>query len=106
MSFREWISTADETPACDGGLNEPRALTAGRKQTIEAVMWGILTKTRDEILRGGIWNSSPETEAIEIAIGELYQAVTDGRATLEAFAVHCKKWIRAGTGGSVQHGSA
>ena len=108
MSFREWIETKVETPAQGGGMGprEPKAEPDGRSITVEEAAWAILTKTRDEILQGGSWRSSPETRAAEAEINERYLAVTAGKSPLTAFAVACEKWKRAGTEERAQRGPA
>ena len=110
MSFREWIETNAETPPATSAQGEAqcesKAETAERRMTLEEMAWDILTKTRDEILQGGRWQSSPETRAADAEINELYQAVTAGGATLEAFAGACAKWKRVGTEERTQRGPA
>jgi len=110
MSFREWIETKAETPALTlaqgEALSGPKTVTAGRRMSVEEVAWSVLLKIRDEILRGGRWQSSPETRAAEAEINELYLAVTAGKALLAAFAVACRKWKMSGTEERAQRGPA
>lgn len=72
------------------------APTPERKQTLDMVMTATIIAFRNEIIRSGTWNPSPETHKAEAEIEAIQRNIFEGKGKLLDFREACEKWKRAG----------
>ncbi|KAF0158822.1 MAG: hypothetical protein FD159_909 [Syntrophaceae bacterium] len=97
MALKTWID--DIKPAQSGTESEvqlepvgaaPKDYLPGEKEADE-----ILFGARDEIIKGGVFHFTQETQAAEITVNRTYKAILDGGRDFEALRVACTHWSAA-----------
>jgi hypothetical protein len=72
-------------------------LSEGRRKTLGMVADAILTQAVIDIDHGGIWQGTPDVQALEDEINRLYRLLTEGLTTLAVFKSMVNQWQGAGT---------
>ena len=69
----------------------------GKVEPLHKVADAILQQTIFDIQSGGIWQSTPDVEALENEINRLHRLLMDGLTTLEAFKDIVEQWKATGS---------
>lgn len=107
MKLRAWI---DEVESAEGG-GESEAIRerasapgnkipgglkwAGRFLLGEAEADEILFAARDQIIAGGVYHFTPETDAAELEINRTYKAILAGGSDFDSLRAACFRWVAA-----------
>jgi len=60
----------------------------GEKEA-DAILFG----ARDEVIRGGVFHFTPETQAAEVEVNRTYKAILDGGRDFAALRAACARWV-------------
>jgi hypothetical protein len=53
----------------------------------------ILFGARDEVIKGGVFHFTPETQAAEAEVNQTYKAILDGGRGFAALRAACARWV-------------
>lgn len=53
----------------------------------------ILFGARDEVIKGGVFHFTPETQAAEMEVNRTYKAILDGGRNFAALRAACARWV-------------
>lgn len=53
----------------------------------------ILFVARDEIIKGGVFHYTPETQAAEVAVNQAYKAILSGGSDFDSLRAACARWV-------------
>lgn len=109
MALKTWIKdtkSADGGSASEAQLDQTGAPGQGNpvircadyplpgEKEADAILFG----ARDEVIRGGVFHFTPETQAAEMEVNRTYKAILDGGSGFEALRAACARWVEvAGT---------
>jgi hypothetical protein len=96
MALKAWISEAiretGEAPGAGLSINLrrtdyplPGELEADKN----------LFSARDEIIAGGVFYFTPETQAAEAAVSRAYKAILNGGSDFDSLRAACARWVEA-----------
>ncbi len=106
MALKTWIkdtktaeggsgSEAQLEPACVPGTENPIIRCADYPLPGEKEADQILFGARDEVIKGGIFHFTQETQAAEVDINRTYKAILDGGSDFAALREACTRWVRS-----------
>jgi hypothetical protein len=106
MALKAWID--DIKTAAGGGKSEAQIERAGAPETgIPIIRCGdyplpgeseadkILFAARDEIVKGGVFHFTAETQAAETEVNKSYKAILKGGSDFKALCEACAQWVKA-----------
>jgi len=74
-----------------------QSLSDGRRKTLGMIADAILSQAVIDIDYGGIWQGTPDVQALENEINRLYRLLMEGLTTLEAFKDIVEQWKTTGS---------
>jgi len=104
MALKTWIkdtknaegesaSEAQLEPAGAPGQVNPIIRCADYPLPGEKEADAILFGARDEVIKGGVFHFTPETQAAEMEVNRTYKAILDGGRNFAALRAACARWV-------------
>jgi len=103
MALKTWIDTKT---AEGGSASEAQLEQAGALETVNMIIRcadyprpgeleadKILFGARDEVIKGGVFHFTPETQAAEVEANQKYKDILDGGRDFAALRAACARWV-------------